>query len=161
MCTHACDDGGHHCLACMASGYKQLMHNALRNTVYRYDLTWNQLDYYLLPSDPQLRPADVLIMTTPSIVAPSWRQFPRLTFDFAIVSLYLATNLATLASVELSAANSYAKRKFDLKDCGTNCGKRCEAMNVGYEPIVFEVTGGLALEGQRHLQMICEALDTK
>ena len=34
-------------------------------------------------------------------------------------------------------------------------------MNVGYEPIVFEVTGGLALEGQHHLQMICEAIDTK
>ena len=97
----------------------------------------------LLPSDPQLRPADVLIMTTPSIVASSWRQFPRLAFDFVILFSFLTTNLATSASVEFSAANSYAKRKFDLKDCG----KWCEAMNVGYEPIVFEVMGGLALEG--------------
>ena len=161
MCTQACDDRGHHCLACMASGHKQLMHNTLRNTVYRYaELAGTRPNLEpigLLPSDPHFRPADVLIMTTPSIVASSWRQFPRLAFDFAIVSPFLATNLATSASVELSAANSYAKRKFALKDCG----KRCEAMNVGYEPIVFEVTGGLALEGQRHLQMICEAIDTK
>ena len=87
----------------------------------------------LLPSDPHLRPADILIMTIPSIVASSWRQFPRLIFDFVIVSPFLATNMTTSASVELSAANSYAKRKFDLKDCG----KWCEAMNVGYEPIIF------------------------
>ena len=159
--SQACDDRGHHYLACMASGHKQLMHITLRNTIYRYaELAGARLNLEpigLLSSDPQLRPADVLIMTTPSIVASSWRQFPRLAFDFAIVSPFFATNLATSASVEFSAANSYAKRKFDLKDCG----KWCEAMNVGYESIVFEVTGGLALEGQHHLQMICETIDTK
>ena len=45
--------------------------------------------------------------------------------------------------MELSTANSYAKYKFDLKDCG----KWCEAMNVGFEPIIFEIMGDLALEG--------------
>ena len=44
--------------------------------------------------------------------------------------------------MELSIANSYAKRKFDLKDCG----KWCEAMNEGYESIVLKVMEGLALE---------------
>ena len=73
MCTHACDDRGHHCLACMASGHNQLMHNTLRNIVYRYaELAGARPDLELtglLPSDSQLRPADVFIMTTPSIIA--------------------------------------------------------------------------------------------
>ena len=110
MWSHAYDDRGYHCLACMASGHKQLMHNTLRNTVYRCaelaDARLNLEPIGLLPSDPQFRPADVLIMTIPSIVASSWRQFPRLAFDCAIVSPFLATNLATSASAELSAVSS-------------------------------------------------------
>ena len=52
MCTHTRDDRGHHCLACMASGHKQLMHTTHCVTLcidmqswQVPDLTWNQLDY--------------------------------------------------------------------------------------------------------------------
>ena len=74
----------------MGQGHKQYMHTALRNIVYALAVQASaqpQLEpQNLIPTEPALRPADVLLRSTPQIRSSSWKKFPSLALDFAIVS---------------------------------------------------------------------------
>ena len=68
-CQQPMDPQGHHVLACMGQGYKQLMHTTLRDSVFRVaraaGVTPQLEPLNLLPDDPQVRPADILVRATP------------------------------------------------------------------------------------------------
>ena len=88
------------------------------------------------------RPPDTLLVAARGIRGTSRRPFARVAFDFAVASP-LATGVLRISSVSgLAAAQQYAsykRRHLDTQEM-------CEAAGLGFEPIVFESTGGLEPE---------------
>ena len=111
----------------------------------------------LIAEDPQLRPADTLLMAPPSLKPNSWRKFPRLALGVAVTSPVLSPVLTQAAMKPLSVATSYAERKRGRNDIG----EHCVSANLGYEPIVFESFGVIDQGGMILLSNLCEKVDAQ
>ena len=147
FCRCVMDGYGHHCAACMAGGDKVLQHNQLRNTVHleaAKGRTYPELEKRGLLRDlgwPDLagrRPADTLLISPGALRTTSRRRFPRIALDFAVVSPYTVAYIQQAATTPLAACIAYA----GLKRRHLNTQTLCEQADVGFEPIVFESTGG-------------------
>ena len=99
----------------------------------------------------------MLLISNPPLTSSTWQKIPHLAFDFAIVSPLLATNLSSSARMELSAADQDAEAKRRFRDTG----ERYKAANLGYEPIVFEFSGGLGHDGPKIFNLIYQAHDSR
>ena len=83
----------------------------------------------LLNDSPQLRLADILIMTPPSLFPNSRRSFSHLALDLSITSPFQNHLLAEIAEQELASATKDADRKRQQHQLA----ERCAAANLGYE----------------------------
>ena len=159
LCAEALDAYGHHIMGCMRQGSKYDIHNCLRNTVFRYatmvGLRPALEPIGLLSDDPLRRPADTLIVAPPSIRPNSWRKYPRLAIDLAVTSPFQQATFSNAGTETLFSAKRYAERKRRTGEIL----ERCAAVNVGYEPMVFESTGGIEEGGQLLLKSICKLCD--
>ena len=59
-----------------------------------------------LPDVPNLRPADVLLMSTPFGKRTTRRRFPRLALDFAVTSPFAQASIAGAAQTSLATASA-------------------------------------------------------
>ena len=87
------------------------------------------------------RPADTLLVAAGGIKGTSRRHFTKLAFDFAVTSPF-ALRAIHSSVLGLSAAQQYSlhkRRHLDTQEM-------CESAGIGFEPIVFESTGGLEPE---------------
>ena len=109
----------------------------------------------LLSDDPQARPADTLLVVPLGVQQNSWRKFPRIAIDVAVTSPYQQASMADSTQAEVSSATRYAERKWQNQLLAS----RCNAANLGYEPLVFESTGGLEKGGYALLSSIYSLVD--
>ena len=70
--------------------------------------------------------------------------------DVAVVSPFTPTALRAAADECLATAKAYAQTKRRYKDTQ----RLCEEAGIGFEPIIFESTGGLDPEGQKVLESV-------
>ena len=161
FCHQNLDEMGYHVLSCMGQGHKQTMLHTLRNTIFtlaqQAGATPQLEPQGLLPESAELRPADVLIHTSPSIRASSWQKFPKLALDFAIVSPFAVSTLRESASQPFSAASRYADRKRTTHDIANKCAKQL----IGFEPMVWESTGGVHEESEVIVDSLCQMRDAR
>ena len=150
------DSFGHHTLACHMLGRKSILHNMIRDEIYRTlqggNLHCRLEPNHLLPDSPGQRPADVLTIPTALCRQSIWGLMPRIALDISIVSPFRSSNLE---QGSLSAAKFQAERK--RRDRET--AQRCHSQGIGFEPLVFEHSGGLEPEGDRLLTSLCRAID--
>ena len=111
----------------------------------------------LLPDDPNCRPADVLISAPPTLRQNSWSKYPRVALDVAVTSPFQSSALATNATGALRAASQYAQRK----RAHTAIAARCAAVDLGFEPIVFESLGGIEQGARDLLVSLCGRVDER
>ena len=160
-CSHALDPYGHHILGCIRQGCKSGIHNSLRNTVFRYARLAGLNPVLeatgLLPDDPNCRPADVLISAPPTLRQNSWSKYPRVALDVAVTSPFQSSALATNATGALRAASQYAQRK----RAHAAIAARCAAVDLGFEPIVFESLGGIEQGARDLLVSLCGRVDER
>ena len=155
-CPQSQDSFGHHTLACHMFGGKTVLHNMIRDEIYR-TLQGGKLQCklepnHLLPDLPAQRPADILIIPTALCRQSVWGLMPKIALDISIVSPFRSSDLGRES---LSAAKARAENK--RRDRAT--AQRCHAQGVGFEPLVFEHSGGLEPEGDRLLTSLCRAAD--
>ena len=159
FCHQAMDSLGHHSMTCMAGGARTRMHYTLRDSIYavaeRAGMRPRLEAAGLLPNAEGRRPADILCIATPLLQQNSWRKYPRLALDIALVSPYAASIFRSAASGSGVAAAAYAERK--RRDRNTETA--CQAQNLGFEPIVFETTGGCEMGARGLLKSICQECD--
>ncbi len=151
LCRMVIGIHGHHVFACMCGGDKVLEHNEIRNEVHRVakvagaqpeleaggllgGLGW--------PGVAGRRPADTLLVAARGVRGTSRRAFARVAFDFAVTSPFSPYVLRLSSESGLAAAQQYAS----YKRRHLNTQEMCEAAGIGFEPIVFESTGGLEPE---------------
>ena len=134
-------------------------HNEIRNTTHREAAKANmrpELEKQGLLCDlgwPELagrRPADTLLVGGASLAVTSRRRFPRVALDFAVVSPFAIGAIRESAKEQLATAKAYTEAKRQYKDTQ----RLCEEADLGFEPIVFETTGGLEPGGQKVLESI-------
>ena len=148
--NHTLDPYGHHILGCIRQGCRSGIHNSLRNIVFRYvrlvglNPILEATD--LLPDDPNCRPIDELISAPPTLRQNSWSKYPRVALDEAVISPFQSSALAINATGALRAASQYAQRK----RAHVAIAARCAAVDLGFEPIIFESLGGIE-QGARDL----------
>jgi len=70
--------------------------------------------------------------------------------DFVVVSPFGPSVLRASSSTQLAAATAYAQRKRTHNDTQ----QACEQAGFGFEPIVFETTGGLEAEAETVLRSL-------
>ena len=109
----------------------------------------------LLPNAEGRRPADVLLLSTPLLKQNEWQRFPQIALDFALVSPYTAVAIGRQSPNPASAAAVYAETK--RQDKGIL--QACHAQQLGFEPIVFETTGGCEQRAHRLLKSLCQEYD--
>ena len=159
FCRGVIDTLGHHCSACMAGGDAVVRHNEIRNSTHREAAKANmrpELEKQGLLSElgwPELavrRPADTLLVSGAALAVTSSRRFPRVASDFAAVSPFAIGSIREASKEQLATAKAYSEVKRQYKSTQS----LCEEVDVGFEPIVFETTGGLEPEGQKVLESI-------
>ena len=159
FCHQAMDSLGHHSMTCMAGGARTRMHYTLRDSIYtvaeRAGMRPRLEVAGLLPNAEGRRPADILCVATPLLQQNSWRKYPRLALDIALVSPYATSAFNLGASGSGGAATAYAERK--RRDRNTETA--CQAQNMGFEPVVFETTGGCEMGARGLLKSICQECD--
>ena len=96
------------------------------------------------------RPADTLLVSGAALAVTSRRRFPRVALDFAAVSPFAIGSIREASKEQLATAKAYS----DVKRQYKSTQLLCEEADVGFEPIVFETTGGLEPEGQKVLESI-------
>ena len=137
-------------------GRKSTLHNMIRDETYRTlqggNLHCRLEPNHLLPDSPGQSLADVLTIPTALCRQSAWGLMPRIALDISIVSPFRSSNLG---QGSLSAAKSQAERK--RRDHKTV--QRYHSQGIGFEPLVFEYSGGLESEGNRLLTSLCRAID--
>ena len=150
------DSFGHHILAYHMLGGKSILHNMIRDEIYRTlqggNLHCRLEPNYLWPDSPGQRPADALTIPTALFRQSIWGLMPRILLDISIISPFRSSNLG---QGSLSAAKSQAERK--RRDRET--AQRCHSQGIGLEPLIFEYSGDLEMEGDRLLISLCRAVD--
>ena len=153
-CSHALDPYGHHILGYIRQGCKSGIHNSLRNTVFRYARLAGLSPILeatgLLPDDSNYRPVDVLISAPPTLRQNSWSKYPRVALDVAVTSPFQSSALVTNAS-------QYAQRK----RAHAAIAARCAAVDLGFEPIIFESLGGIEQGARDLLVSLCGRVDER
>ena len=160
---HACnechmpmDTTGHHCMNCIKTGDKTIMHNGIRDIIYheyrRVNHNAKIEPIGLIDEDHYRRPADTLLVQNSAIEQSDRTKYSNIALDFAVVSPFTVANLNHSSRTVLAAAKNYAQRKRSDR----NTQQRCNDRNLGFEPIVFESTGGLEPEGAKVLESICK-----
>ena len=121
------------------------MHHTLCNTIFslaqQAGATPQLEPQGLLPESAELRPADILIHSSPSVRASSWQKFPKLALDFAIVSPFAVSILRESASHPLSAASRYADRKRAIHDVTNKYAKFFLRLIAGRRCFLLPVVG--------------------
>ena len=103
----------------------------------------------LLPKDASRRPADILTVPTPMCRQSAWQHFNRVAIDFALLSPF------RLGTGSQTSTDQHAQYK--RQDRLTLA--RCNEQVIGFEPVVFDYTGGVNAEGGRLLDSLCRAVD--
>ena len=96
------------------------------------------------------RPADTLLVAPNGLHKISRRRFPKVALDTAVVSLFSPSVLRASSSRQLATATAYAQRK----RIHNNTQQACEQAGFGFEPIVFDTTGGLEAESEAVLRSL-------
>ena len=96
------------------------------------------------------RPADTLLVAPTGLHTTSRRRFPKMALDFAVVSSFGPSVLRASSSTQLAAATAYAQGK----RIHNATQQACEQAGLGFEPIVFETTGGLEAEAETVLRSL-------
>ena len=91
-----------------------------------------------------------MIHTGPRQVGTDRTHFSDIALDFAVISPLTAQRLRQPAEV-LGGARAYAEQKRTFQSTAT----RCAEANVGFEPVIFESTGGLDDAGRKVLETMC------
>ena len=155
FCHQAMDSLGHHSMICMAEGARTRMHYTLRDSIYavaeRAGMRPRLEVAGLLPNAEGRRPADILCVLQHN----SWRKYPRLALDIALVSPYTTSIFNLAASGSGRAATAYAERK--RRDRNTETA--CQAQNMSFEPVIFEITGGCEMDARGLLKSVCQEYD--
>ena len=99
----------------------------------------------LLPDLPGQRPADVMTLPTASCRQSTWGLLPRLALDISVVSFFKPQ----------ASGFETAERKRRNRQTAM----RCPEQRLGFEPLIFEITGGLNPEGDRILSSLCRVVD--
>ena len=77
--------------------------------------------------------------------------------DFAVVSPFKVGEFQVAAEKAQGIASSYAQTK-----CSHHATQeQCRAQGIGFEPVVFEMLGGLEVEAVRLCESLCQAVDRK
>jgi len=159
FCSSVMDLQGHHCLACVAGGDHVVQHNEVRNTVHREAAKANMrpelekaglLNDLGWPGAAGRRPADTLLVNGACVAVTSRRRYMKVALDFAVVSPFGVGAIRAASAEVLATAKAYTETKRSYK----NTQRLCEEADIGFEPIVFESTGGLEPEGQQILESI-------
>ena len=111
----------------------------------------------ILPTEQGRRPADVLFVPTPLCRQSQWALYPHIALDFAVVSPFKVGEFQVAAEKAQGIASSYAQTK--RSHHATQ--ERCRAQGIGFEPVVFEMLGGLEAEAVRLCESLCQAVDRK
>ena len=157
-CHHPMDRYGYHCMSCMAGGDKVIEHNQLRNIIHnesrKAGCNPKAEVIGLLSDDLARRPADCLIIDVPELKQSGRQRYSRIALDFAVVSPFRVAILPQSSSKPLAAAAAYNDKKRQDKDTQQQCNNH----NIGFEPIIFESTGGIDKESAAVLESICNAV---
>ena len=155
-CPQPQDSFGHRIFACHMLGGKSILHNMIRDEIYRIlqgrSLHCRLESNHLLPDSPGQRPADILTIPIALCRQSTWGLMPRIALDISIISPFRSSNLG---QGSLSAAKSQAERK--RRDRETL--QRCHSQGIGFESLDFEYSGGLESEGDRLLISLCRSID--
>ena len=136
-----------------------MQHNELCNTVHREASKANfrpELERSGLlanlgwPGVAGRRPADTLLVGGAALSVTSRRRLPKVALDFAVVSPFAVGAIRDASREVLATTKAYSERK----RAHNNTQRMCEEANIGFEPIVFEATGGLESEGAKVLTSI-------
>ena len=135
------------------------MHYTLRDTIFRAAHQAGMRPKLepgsLLPHDPERRPADILLMSTPFLRQNQWRRYSQLALDFALVSPFSLSSIGRGVAEIGAAARFYVEKK--RQDRGTQ--EACQAQQIGFEPIVFETMGGCEFGAHQLLKSLCQECD--
>ena len=114
-CHQQADNRGHHVISHMNVGTHTRIQNDIRDSIYRAaheaGLRPQGEVPGLLPDSPNRRPADVLLPTKPFLKQSSWRRFPSLALDCAVVSPFKISASRMAAQEPAAAAQAYASTK--------------------------------------------------
>ncbi len=151
----------------MAGGHHDLLHNELRDEVhdwcrrasFRPKLEKVGLLEELTLPDARRRPADVLICHSagflkdlPGEAAPSG--VSRVALDFAVVNALGQGHHGRTLAEPLKAAAAYSKRKCMHE----RTQDKCAAAGIAFEPVVFELQGGVEPRAAAILHRIAETV---
>jgi hypothetical protein len=89
-----------------------------------------------------------------AVAITSRRRFGKIALDFAVVTPFGVGAIRAASTNMLATAKAYTETKRLYKDTQ----RLCEEAEIGFEPIVFEATGGLEPEGQKVLESILDEL---
>ena len=142
-------------------GGKVRLHNQIRDAFFRC-LSNAALGARLepegiLPTEQGRRPAGVLFVPTPLCRQSQWALYPHIALDFAVVSPFKVGEFQVAAEKAQGIASSYAQ----IKRSHHATQERCRAQGIGFEPVVFEMLGGLEAEAVRLCESLCQAVDRK
>ena len=160
-CPQMLDVYTHHTVMCPMEGGKVRLHNQIRDAFFRC-LSNAALGARLepegiLPTEQGRRPADVLFVPTPLCRQSQRALYPHIALDFAVVSPFKVGEFQVAAEKAQGIASSYAQTK--RSHHATQ--ERCRAQGIGFEPVVFEMLGGLEAEAVRLCESLCQAVDRK
>ena len=160
-CPQMLDVYAHHTVTCPMEGGKVRLHNQIRDAFFRC-LSNAALGARLepegiLPTEQGRRPADVLFVPTPLCRQSQWALYPHIALDFAVVSPFKVGEFQVAADKAQGIASSYAQTKRSYHATQ----ERCRAQGIGFEPVVFEMLGGLEAEVVRLYESLCQAVDRK
>ena len=86
-----------------------------------------------------------------------WALCPYIALDFAVVSLFKVGEFQVAAEKAQGIASSYVQ----IKRSHHTTQEQCRAQGIGFEPVVFEMLGGLEAEAGRLCESLCQAVDRK
>ena len=151
-CPQILDIYAHHAVICPMEGGKVRLHNQIRDTFFRC-LSNAALGARLEPEGP----ADTLFVPTPLCRQSQWVLYPHIALDFAVVSPFKVGEFQVVAEKVQELINSYIQTK-----CSHHATQeQCRAQGIGFEPVVFEMLGGLEVEAVRLCESLCQAVDRK
>ncbi len=165
FCGMLCDTKGRHACSCMAGGDHDLLHNEIRDEVHQWcrraalrpKLEQSGLLRNISLPDARRRPADVLVCQTTSFLqglpggAPP-DDVTKVALDFAVVNALGQSHHAETFSAPLRAAIAYSERKCTHERTKT----RCAEAGIAFEPVVFEIQGGVEPRAAAIIHRIAE-----
>ena len=93
------------------------------------------------------RPADILIRASPRLKLSTAERPAKVALDIGVASPFVPSRLQQTRAVDLAAAAERAEktRQWDRTQ------ERCRAEGLGFEPVIFEATGGIQTTALRLL----------